>query len=171
MARGQLRCGGSLPVLPGRLAGGFPGTLWEGFGNPKPHGIHQRRLRHPPRRAAQPRWHCRCQPEFAPKTGEKLWGGEDGGGGNTLTDRARPRGARVAPGSPPGTEGGQGSTGWVPSLARDPGRRRPPRLREAFQASRCGRGAAAGGGGEQKRLFSHATYFTSRTFCAFQPCL
>lgn len=28
---------------------------------------------------------------------------------------------------------------------------------------------AGGGGEEQKRLFSHATYFTSRTFCAFQP--
>lgn len=29
--------------------------------------------------------------------------------------------------------------GWVPSLARDPESRRPPRLREAFQASRWGR--------------------------------
>lgn len=34
-----------------------------------------------------------------------------------------------------------------------------------------GQGEPRRRGGEQKRLFSHATYFTSRTFCAVQPCL
>ena len=64
----------------------------------------------------------------------------------------------------------------------EPGRRRlprDPRRRQPLAPPSCGKlskqadgaGERRQRGGEQKRLFSHATYFTSRTFCAFQPCL
>lgn len=55
------------------------------------------------------------------------------------------------------------------SLSRPPPA--PPRAAGGVPSEQMGQGERRRRrrGGEQKRLFSHATYFTSRTFCAFQP--
>lgn len=101
-----------------------------------------------------------------------------------LMDQAHPRGARAAPRSPPAAEGqhlraGRAAQGgchpragpaaiaegpWAPSAPHPPGCGKLSKRAD-------GAGERQQQGGEQKRLFSHATYFTSRTFCAFQPCL
>lgn len=123
MAPGQPRRGGSCR---GSSHGDFPGRSGEVLEPPNP-------TRCPKIEAAQPRWHSRCQPRApSPNVPTELWDG-----------------ARSGAAASPWTEGtlvpswhrgvARGGTGWVPSLARDPGRRRPPRLREAFQASRWGR--------------------------------
>lgn len=112
--------------------------------------------------------------------------------GSVLMDQAHPQ-APCCPGEPSCHRGatpprGHSGMGWMPSSNRASGNCRgtpgavsslglaaprppPPAGCGKLSKRADGAGEQRQRGGEQKRLFSHATYFTSRTFCAFQPCL
>lgn len=133
----------------------------------------KRRLRHPPRWAAQPRWRSRCQPRarsLNAATGEKLWDGERSAGatsartGRILEVPALPPGALLARRGGPSARARLRGVGAIPGE----GPRAPPAPPAAgsFPSEQMGQGS----GGRRRRraekaIFSRYIFYKSNILC------